>query len=130
MDNESSQPLPEFINLKFLEASKVSILVPHLFLSEAMDSGIFMTLETSNNPSNYLVIGIRPNMTAMLATYSGKRLLSTYVEFDREKVEVNSQLYIYDCDNEDISDVKWPVLVDQVEEWSRGEREEINMIDE
>lgn len=130
MDNETSQPSPEFMSLKFLEASKVSILVPHLFLAEAMETGIFMTLETSKDPSNYLVFGIRPNLTAMIATYSDKRLLSTYIEFDKENVKIGSQLFIFDCDSEGLSDIKWPTLVDQIEEWSRGDREELNLIDE
>lgn len=94
-----------------------------------MESGIFITLETAADPSNYLVLGIRPNLTAMLATHACKRLISTFVKFDKEKVEINSQLYIFDVDSESLADEKWPTLIDQIEEWSRGEREEINMID-
>jgi hypothetical protein len=130
MDNKSSQSDQEYLRLKFLEASKASILVPHLFLAEAMATGVFLTLETTNDSSNYLVLGIRPNLTAMLATYAGKRLLSTFVQFDKEKVEINSQLYIFDCDTEDLAEMKWPDLVDQTEEWAKGDREEINLMDE
>jgi hypothetical protein len=97
-------------------------------LAEAMGEGIFSTLETFSGHGGYLVLGVRPNSTARAATYSGKRILwSELALIKDEDLELHHKLHAVDCPDEHTSDLAWTDLVDQIEEWVKCEREEIDL---
>jgi len=113
---------------QFMDFARKSVLITNMSLAEAMGEGIFSTLETFSGHGGYLVLGVRPNSTARAATYSGKRILwSELALIKDEDLELHHKLHAVDCSDFDASDIAWTDLVEQLEEWTRCEREEIDL---
>lgn len=75
-----------------------------------------------------MIMGVRPNSTALAATYSGKRILwSELALIKDEDLELHHKLHAVDCQDDHMSDLTWTNLVDQIEEWVKCEREEIDL---
>ena len=106
----------------------MAILVPHLALCETLETGITMQIEPNNEKYPAILLGIRTNMTAYMATYSEDKLLYCFFAFEKEAMELKSKLMIYRCESFEQSDILWPVLMEQVEEWTRCEREVIDIL--
>lgn len=128
MDNHNSNIDLDMTAFKFLEFARKSVLITNMSLAEAMDQGIFSSYEVYNGEGGYLVMGTRPNSTAIAATYTGKRILwSELALLKNEDLELHHKLHAIDCQDDQISDLTWTNLVDQVEEWVKCEREEIDL---
>lgn len=128
MDNQKVKDNEDFFCLQFMEATRMAILVPHLALCETLGTGITMEIDPNNEKYPAIILGIRTNMTAYMATYSEDKLLYCFFAFDKEAVELKSKLIIYRCESMEQSDILWPVLMEQVAEWTRCEREVIDII--
>ncbi len=75
-----------------------------------------------------MIMGVRPNSTALAATYSGKRILWSELALEKnEDLELHHKLHAMDCQDDHMSDLAWTNLVDQIEEWVKCEREEIDL---
>ena len=108
MDNNNSNIDLDMTAFKFLEFARKSVLITNMSLAEAM--------------------GVRPNSTALAATYSGKRILwSELALIKDEDLELHHKLHAVDCSDDHMSDLAWTNLVDQIEEWVKCEREEIDL---
>jgi len=113
---------------KFLEFARKSVLITNMSLAEAMGQGIFSNYEVFNGDGGYMIMGVRPNSTALAATYSGKRILwSELALIKDEDLELHHKLHAMDCQDDHMSDLAWTNLVDQIEEWVKCEREEIDL---
>lgn len=129
MDNHNSNIDLDMTAFKFLEFARKSVLITNMSLAEAMGQGIFSNYEVFNGDGGYLIMGVRPNSTAIAATYSGKRILwSELALIKDEDLELHHKLHAVDCSDFDASDMAWTDLVEQLEEWVKCEREEIDPI--
>jgi hypothetical protein len=128
MDNYQNNIDLDLTSFKFMDFARKSVLITNMSLAEAMGEGIFSTLETFSGHGGYLVLGVRPNSTARAATYSGKRILwSELALIKDEDLELHHKLHAIDCPDEDMSDIAWTNLMEQIEEWVKCEREEIDL---
>lgn len=128
MDNYKDNIDLDMKAFQFMDFARKSVLITNMSLAEAMGEGIFSTLETFSGNGGYLVLGVRPNSTARAATYSGKRILwSELALIKDEDLELHHKLHAVDCSDFDASDIAWTNLVDQIEEWVKCEREEIDI---
>jgi hypothetical protein len=128
MDNHKDNIDLDMTAFQFMDFARKSVLITNMSLAEAMGEGIFSTLETFSGNGGYLVLGVRPNSTARAATYSGKRILwSELALLKYEDLELHHKLHAVDCPDEHTSDLAWTDLVDQIEEWVKCEREEIDL---
>lgn len=128
MDNFQNNIDLDMTAFQFMDFARRSVLITNMSLAEAMGEGIFSTLETFSGDGGYLVLGVRPNSTARAATYSGKRILwSELALIKDEDLELHHKLHAIECVDEHMSDLAWTNLVDQIEEWVRCEREEIDL---
>lgn len=129
MDNHKNNIDLDMTAFHFMDFARKSVLITNMSLAEAMGEGIFSTLETFSGHGGYLVLGVRPNSTARAATYSGKRILWSELALHKENdLELHHKLHAVDCSDFDASDIAWTDLVEQIEEWTRCEREEIDPI--
>lgn len=128
MDNFQNNTDLDMTAFKFMEYARKSVLITNMALSEAMNQGVFSTYEVFTGEGGYLVMGVRPNSTAIAATYSGKRILWSEIALIKDNdLELHNKLHAMDCVDDHISDLAWTNLVDQVEEWVKCEREEIDL---
>jgi hypothetical protein len=128
MDNQNSNIDLDMTAFKFLEFARKSVLITNMSLAEAMGQGIFSTHEVFNGDGGYMIMGVRPNSTALAATYSGKRILWSELALEKnEDLELHHKLHAIDCSDDHMSDLAWTNLVDQIEEWVKCEREEIDL---
>jgi hypothetical protein len=128
MDNSNLEETLDYFSLQLLESTKLTVLMTHFALSSALGKGVFMTVEVPSRPSNFLVIGIRPNSTAYIATCSEEKIFWNFVTYNSDSAEIFSRLNILECDDNSILDSKWSVMEKQINEWCRCEREIIDII--
>ena len=128
MDNDNLEETIDYYALQLLETTKVTVMMTHLALSSAMGTGVFMTVEVPKRPSNFLVIGIRPNSTAYLATCSEEKIFWNFIVYNPETAEILSRLNVLECDDNSILDSKWSAIEKQINEWCRCEREVIDIL--
>lgn len=128
MNNTNDNNEIDTMAFKFLDYAKKSVLITNMALSEAMSQGLFATYEGFKDNGGYLVMGVRPNSTAIAAAYSGSRILWSEIFFEKnEEMKLHQRLNAMNCPDADDNDRFWVQLVDQIEEWTKCEREEIEI---
>lgn len=128
MDNTNETNKLDLMAFKFLDFARKSVLITNMALSESMNEGLFATYEAFKDNGGYLVMGVRPNSSAIAAAYSGNRILWSEVVVEKgEELQMHHRLNAVNCPSADDNDRAWVELVDQIEEWTKCEREEIQV---
>lgn len=128
MDNTNETNQLDLMAFKFLDFARKSVLITNMALSESMNEGLFATYEAFKDNGGYLVMGVRPNSSAIAAAYSGNRILWSEVVVEKgEELKMHHRLNAVNCPSADDNDRAWVELVDQIEEWTKCEREEIQV---
>ncbi len=129
MNNTNNNNELDIMAYKFLDFAKKSVLVTNMALSESMNQGIFATYEAFKDNGGYLVMGVRPNSTAIIAAYAGARILWSEILFERgDEMKIHQRINAINCEDDDRNNQLWSDLVDQIEEWTKCEREEIEIV--
>lgn len=113
---------------KLMQAGRKSVLLSNIALSQCLGQGIFCQYETFNENGEILIIGIRPNSTAVIATELNEKIMwSEIFLLKEEDVTIIQKIYIREFESPDHSEDYWLELVDQIEDWVECKREIIDL---
>ncbi len=110
-----------------LTSVQFTTLASHMLLANLIDSPLVLDYEVKDPAGCYIVMAIRKQGKALLATYlvSDNRIHLLEMQADEEKGDLFKRRHIFTLNGPETAEDCWEEIVDQMHEWAEGSREKV-----